>query len=88
MQKTIPGCVALAALAPRCVSCTRREVRWENEGTSIIGDVALAMGNYFFTTTEGEEVKVEYTFGIEQMDDGALKIVLHHSSIPFNPASS
>lgn len=61
-------------------------VRWENEGTIINGDVALAMGNYYFTTTEGEEIKVEYTFGIEQQEDGELKIILHHSSLPFNPA--
>lgn len=61
-------------------------VRWENEGTSITGDVALTMGNYYFTTTDGSEVKVEYTFGIEQREDGELKIILHHSSLPFNPA--
>lgn len=61
-------------------------VRWENEGTIINGDTALSMGNYFFTTTDGSEVKVEYTFGIEQMADGELKIVLHHSSLPFTPS--
>ncbi|MEM8653209.1 MAG: phosphoribosyl-AMP cyclohydrolase [Pseudomonadota bacterium] len=61
-------------------------VRWENEGTSISGDTALAMGNYFFTTTDGSEVKVEYTFGIQEMEDGELKIVLHHSSLPFTPS--
>ena len=59
-------------------------VRWENEGTTINGDMALAMGNYYFTKTDGSEVKVEYTFGIEQMEDGSLKIVLHHSSLPFS----
>lgn len=61
-------------------------VRWENEGTIVNDDTALSMGNYFFTTTQGDEVKVEYTFGIEQMEDGELKIVLHHSSIPFTPS--
>lgn len=61
-------------------------VRWENEGTIINGDVALAMGNYYFTTTDGSEVKVEYTFGIEQQENGELKIILHHSSLPFAPA--
>lgn len=61
------------------------DVRWENEGTTINGDIALTMGNYYFTTTEGEEVKVEYSFGIEQMADGELKIILHHSSVPFTP---
>jgi hypothetical protein len=60
-------------------------VRWENEGTIINGDTALAMGNYYFTTTDGAEVKVEYTFGIAQQEDGELKIVLHHSSLPFAP---
>jgi hypothetical protein len=58
-------------------------VRWENEGTVISGDTAMAMGNYFFMKPDGTEVKVEYTFGIEQMDDGEPKIVLHHSSLPF-----
>jgi hypothetical protein len=62
-------------------------VRWENEGTFIdaAGDSAMAMGNYFFTTTEGEEVKVEYSFGYIFDEEGELKIVLHHSSLPFSP---
>lgn len=61
-------------------------VRWENEGTIITGETAMAMGNYYFTTTEGSEIKVEYTFGIEHMDGCTLKIVLHHSSLPFTPS--
>jgi len=28
-------------------------------------------------------MKVEYTFGIEQMENGEPKIALHHSSLPF-----
>lgn len=60
-------------------------VRWENEGTIITGDSAMSMGNYFFTKTDGVEVKVEYTFGIEKMDDGSFKFVLHHSSLPYTP---
>lgn len=52
----------------------------------ISGDTAMTMGNYFFTTTDGNEVKVEYTFGLERMEDGELKFVLHHSSIPFTPS--
>ncbi|WP_421787360.1 phosphoribosyl-AMP cyclohydrolase [Hyphobacterium sp.] len=59
-------------------------VRWENEGTIIDEDSAMAMGNYFFTTTEGDEVKVEYSFGYVRGDDGELKIVLHHSSLPYS----
>ena len=60
-------------------------VRWENEGTVIDSDSAMAMGNYFFTTTEGNEVKVEYSFGYERGENGDLVIVLHHSSLPYQP---
>jgi len=40
------------------------------------------MGNYFFTNPEGEEVKVEYSFGYRIDSEGNLRICLHHSSIP------
>lgn len=60
-------------------------VRWENEATLIDSDSAMAMGNYYFTRTTGEEVKVEYSFGYVPGKDGELKIVLHHSSLPYTP---
>jgi hypothetical protein len=60
------------------------KVRFENEGIVINGDSALAMGNYYFTTTEGNEIKVEYSFGYVKDANGALKINLHHSSIPYS----
>ncbi len=61
-------------------------VRWENNGTVISdsGDMAVAMGNYFFTGTDGNETKVEYSFAYEKDENGDLKIVLHHSSLPFS----
>ncbi|MEL6878234.1 MAG: phosphoribosyl-AMP cyclohydrolase [Pseudomonadota bacterium] len=63
-------------------------VRWENNGTVIDedGDMAVAMGNYFFTGTDGNDTKVEYSFAYEKDENGDLKIVLHHSSLPFNPS--
>lgn len=60
-------------------------VRFENEGITTDCDSAIAMGNYYFTTTEGNEVKVEYSFGYIKDEDGDLKINLHHSSLPYNP---
>ncbi len=60
------------------------KVRWENEGIITDQDSALAMGNYFFTQKNGQEVKVEYTFGYVKDDEGNLKINLHHSSIPYS----
>ena len=62
-------------------------VRWENNGVYTSGDSAMAMGNYYFTGPDGTETKVEYTFGYVKDDTGALKINLHHSSLPFSPSS-
>jgi len=59
------------------------KVRFENAGTYIHGDYAIAMGNYFFTPKDGKIVKVEYTFGYIKGKDGKLKINLHHSSLPY-----
>lgn len=62
------------------------DVRWENIGTEIYDDVALAMGNYYFTPAEGgDEVKVEYSFAYVKNDEGKLKIVLHDSHLPYSP---
>ena len=59
------------------------DVRWENEGIVTLGDSALAMGNYFFTDKQGNETKVEYSFGYVRDEEGNLKINLHHSSMPY-----
>ena len=58
------------------------KVRFENESIVINGAMAMAMGNYFFTNSKGEEVKVEYSFGYVTDSDGKLRINLHHSSMP------
>ena len=58
------------------------DVRFENSDVIIDGNTALAMGNYFFTSPEGAEVKVEYTFGYIEDGNGDLRIQLHHSSMP------
>ena len=63
------------------------DVRWENIGTNIIGDMGVAMGNYFFTPHDGGDVvKVEYSFAYTSNSDGQLKIVLHGSHLPYSPA--
>lgn len=60
-------------------------VRFENEGIITDCDSALAMGNYYFTPTEGEDIKVEYSFGYVKDEEGNLRINLHHSSLPYQP---
>ncbi|MEL7196968.1 MAG: phosphoribosyl-AMP cyclohydrolase [Pseudomonadota bacterium] len=64
------------------------KVEWDNNGTLISesGDMAVAMGNYMFTDTDGGVTKVEYSFAYEKDENGDLKIVLHHSSLPYNPS--
>jgi len=58
-------------------------VRWNNYGTIIDSDSATAMGEYYFTDTKGGITKAEYTFQYRRGPDGKLKIVVHHSSIPY-----
>ena len=60
------------------------KVRFENTGMILEDNRAIAMGNYFFTDLDGNEAKVEYTFGYK-LSNGALKIDVHHSSFPYNP---
>ena len=61
------------------------KVRFDNKGIVIDCDSALAMGNYYFTKTDGEEIKVDYSFGYVEDKSGHLKINLHHSSLPYKP---
>ena len=76
-----------------CVLPTRRPrltiraqaVRFENSKTILNADSATAMGEYYFTTLEGTVAKVEYTFQYKRGADGNLKIVVHHSSLPYSP---
>jgi len=59
------------------------KVRFENACLNTEGEPALAMGNYYFTRPDETELKVEYSFGYIRDEEGRLRIVLHHSSLPF-----
>lgn len=62
------------------------QVRWESAGTKIIGNMAIAMGNYYFTPAEGgKEIKVEYTFAYTKDEEGQLRIIMHGSHLPYTP---
>merc|ERR1719160_1029549 len=62
-------------------------VRFENVDIVTAGSMGMAMGNYFFTTPDGDEAKVEYSFGYMLDADGNVRIILHHSSMPYAPSS-
>ena len=61
-----------------------KAIRFENIGIKIEGNIAIAMGNYFFQKENESEVKVEYTFVYKQDDYGKLYIILHDSHFPYN----
>ena len=66
------------------------EVVFDNHKIHVSGNVAIAMGNYFFTSAaDGSKTKVEYTFGYKKNADGKVRIFLHHSSVPYSvPAAT
>ena len=47
-------------------------------------DLALWMGWVRFTDRHGDTVKVDKSFGYRLAADGSLKLVLHHSSLPYS----
>jgi hypothetical protein len=61
-----------------------KAVRFENIGIKIEGNIAIAMGNYFFQKEDKSEVKVEYTFVYKKDDSGKLYIIVHDSHFPYN----
>lgn len=64
-----------------------KDVRWENIGVKVIGNVAMAMGNYYFIPHNAEEeVKVEYSFVYTRDEEGRLRIILHDSHLPYSPS--
>ncbi|TNF66321.1 MAG: phosphoribosyl-AMP cyclohydrolase [Gammaproteobacteria bacterium] len=60
------------------------KVVFHNDEMYFHGDMAIAMGTYDFTDTKGKVTSVEYTFAYVKNPKGQLKIVLHHSSIPYS----
>ena len=60
-----------------------RSVKSETSATFIQSDVAMWMGWVSFIDKNNSVVKVDKTFGYTKDKNGILKIVLHHSSLPF-----
>ena len=60
-----------------------REVRSETSAMMIEENVAMWMGWVIFTNKHGDMIKVDKSFGFRKLQSGELKIVLHHSSLPY-----
>jgi hypothetical protein len=52
---------------------------------NIEGDSASTMGNVIFTNKDGSVTTVDKTWMFVKDDAGALRIVVHHSSLPYTP---
>ena len=61
-----------------------RKVTSETSSLLTEGDVAMWMGWVLFTNKEGDTIKVDKSFGYRRSDGGSLKLVLHHSSLPYD----
>ncbi len=59
-----------------------RSVEVRNVALQLHGDTALSMGNVMLTDKSGTVTTVDKTWGYVRDDKGALRIVLHHSSLP------
>jgi len=55
----------------------------ENSAFFISGNSATTMGKVHFTGPEGEVTTVDKTWGFVKDDEGALRIVVHHSSLEY-----
>ncbi|MEM7698371.1 MAG: hypothetical protein AAF236_08215 [Verrucomicrobiota bacterium] len=63
------------------------KVRFDNDTVKMQGNIAIAMGHYYFTGPDGTETKVEYTKGYVKTPDGRVLLFLQDSSLPFSPES-
>ncbi len=61
-----------------------KRIYFENFDIITIDKITISMGNYFFINYKDEKIKVEYSFGYSFDKNNKLKIIFHHSSIPFS----
>lgn len=62
-----------------------RTVTSETSASFIEGDVAMWMGWVTMTDKDGGVTKVDKSWGYKKDAEGTLRIVLHHSSLPYQP---
>ena len=60
-----------------------RKVEIQNAAIFIDGNVATTMGNVMITNKAGEVTTVDKTWKFHKDSNGKLRIVVHHSSLPY-----
>ena len=61
-----------------------RRYQIDNAGIVITGDTAISMGNVTLWDSKGAMTRVDKTWGYVRGPDGKLRIMLHHSSLPYS----
>ena len=67
---------------------TWESIEWNNAKVIIKHDIAICMGKYYFNSCDGDSVEAEYSFVYQKNKNNKLKIILHHSSVPYNKRTS
>lgn len=62
-----------------------RSVAFETSASFIEGDVAMWMGWVTFTDKDGQVTVADKSWGYKKDADGVMRIVHHHSSLPYQP---
>lgn len=62
-----------------------RSYEIDNAAIVINGTTAISTGNVMLTNSDGQVTTVDKTWGWVRDSSGALRIVLHHSSLPYAP---
>jgi len=60
-----------------------RKFETENAAIFLDGEVAMSMGKVRLTGSDGDVTEVDKTWGYKRDAEGNLRIVLHHSSLPY-----
>ena len=61
-----------------------KKVDIDNAAIHINGDVASTIGNVTFTDKDGKKTVVDKTWMFKKDDMGKIRIVVHHSSLPYS----
>ena len=60
------------------------KIEFDNNNMLISDDIAVCIGEYYFTDKQSQTTKVEYSFGYKLNSNGQPFIFLHHSSLPYS----
>ena len=60
-----------------------RQCTIQNKVVQLRGSMAITMGQVTLTDAKGQSTTVDKTWAFEREPDGGIRIVLHHSSLPF-----